>query len=478
MANIISRIGLTPVGSEKYRVNRLRFHLLAYSIARSAQLRGESAQFIIRCDDTDRIRDNREYLDPYLKVLDSIGVNADKTPYDKDSYGLPLIQSMRGPLYSKYLNELTGKGLTLVDSTGATFFNTEKFANIFVDELDNFRIPAKDVSMGNLALDIRSYSPNHKEGAFVPFPIVRSNGDFLFNFCSPIDDGVLGITHVVRDRGKLNLLANQEAIRIALGFPPINYVHLPLLVDKEKHYFASDDYYGDSTVQDFAMRGVLTRGLVSYLLAGVAGSSEKFYSNIDDFASKLELRKIHKAETVFSPAVLEQHNKKAMGVVSEQDYVENVINYLSWSDPDLNERFRTDAVLLDVVAKSRRHPKDAKNIIDVFRSDDHESLPIESEHAVRKVLSLKPNDAEMQESKPFFNLYVLNGKNNARDLGLSYPDYCKAITYVLTGKIRDISLRDVVRYREETGTIEDRLKDFRIGLSVEGLIRNKGKENL
>ena len=125
MNKVISRVGITPVGSSKYRVNRLRFHLLAYAVARNAKLNGNDAEFIIRCDDTDTSNTNRSFLDSYLEVLESLDVRADIAPYDKDHNGNSMFQSERGDIYREFTNRLLISNLAYNDSSGAVFFRRE-----------------------------------------------------------------------------------------------------------------------------------------------------------------------------------------------------------------------------------------------------------------------------------------------------------------------------------------------------------------
>lgn len=464
MKKIVSRIGLTPVGSAKYRINRLRYHLLAYSIARQSQLKGEDSEFIIRCDDTDRVRDDISFLDPYLDTLTSLGVEANRGPYDKDATGLPLIQSKRTELYMEYVRELKAQGLVIDDASGALLFDTSAFAEIHRNELsDEYKMEVPNVSTEKLKLDIRSFSPDRKDGTLVPFPIVRANGDPLFNLSSPIDDGVNSVTHVVRDNRKLDLLARQEMIRRSLGFSEVNYVHVPLVVNEQGSYFDSHDYYGDSTLEDFRERGILPTGLVSYLLASTSGAPERFYRNIDEFASGLNVKRVRQSATTFNPSLLELHNKKALRSASEREYLQTMIESINYTDPELHDRLAASPdrdILLGLLNESRRPANEVKSVVKTIYSEDYEEPTRETHDALGKILQI---DRESYLSPS--DLYLNRGREVAEELGLDYRTFCMGVIYAFTGSEQSMNLRDIISFREQSDTLDQRIN--RAGLAYQ-----------
>ncbi len=454
---IVSRIGITPVGSSKYRVNRLRFHLLAYVIARKAKLLGKESKFFIRCDDTNSSNVNRNFLDSYLEVLTSLGVIPDLTPYDKVDNEFSLFQSERGDLYKMFVDQLIEKDLVFNDSSGALFFSPEEFSKQFRHSLYNDKLLVVDASMGDLSVNIQSPLMERKgKMGFVPFALMRSNGEYLFNLCSPVDDAMLGVTHVVRDCDKLNLLSKQEMIRISLGFSPLTYVHVPLLVDKSNKRFVHDEYWGDATFQDFISRGILPEALVSYLLSGFFGPSERYYSSLDEFAVQVDFSQLHRSNTVFTEAVLKQHNKKAVEKSTEKAYVAGLRKYLAFHDCGALKSFDSDPQLLKVIVRMKKEFSESRVIIGYLSTPKYDVMDIDNVYTLNLVhdfLMRKVLDDKHVSVKSMLEMSA----SNAKHLGISKKEFYQSIRYLLTGKYQGCDLHEIVQYLEKTDLIMMRL---------------------
>ncbi len=455
---MVSRIGITPVGSAKYRVNRLRFHLLAYSIARKAQLVGQEGEFIIRCDDTNSTDTNRSFLDGYLDVLSSLKIRSDYSPYCLDRNGFSLFQSERGILYQPFVAQLLKAGLAFKDVSGAIFFNPREFLKRFQDFLVENTILVFDIAMGGRAINIQAPSRERNgQMGLIPFPIVRANGKYLFNLCSPIDDALLGVTHVVRDRDKLSLLAKQEMIRIALGFSELCYLHAPLLVNKEGKRFVSDEFYGEATYQSFISKGILSQGLISYLLSGMVGSSEKFYPTIDEFAIQADFARLHQSNTVFSRDVLEQHNKAALRFLPREDIRTALMEYFSIEDSEIANSFKNDPFLAETIVRMKVDLSESRRVIKNLISPEYEKLASDNVLELATILTFFIKAEDKILTGQWREFILTKGLQYSIDIGFSKKRYFQSIRYILTGKYHGHDLQTIVQYLDESGTFRDRL---------------------
>ncbi len=455
MKEIVTRSGITPVGSSKYRINRLRYHLLAYSISQHAKLNGLNAKYIIRCDDTNTESSNRSFLYAYLEVLKEIGVCPDLWPYDSDQSGHSLFQSERADIYHKYIQHLINDGLAYVHNSGAFFFDTLAFEKKFRHQLKEGKIEVPDMSMGHLLIDIRT-SLSDKSGKIdhLPFPLTRSNGTPLFNIASPVDDALLGITHVVREKGKLSLIHNQEMVRIALGFPKLTYVHAPLIVNNEGKKLVYDNHYGEATYQNFIEHGITSKGLISYLLSTLVGAPEKFYGSIDEFAQSTDFTKIHKANTTFTPSVLEGHNKEATKVISDQEYELALQNYLSLSDKVACKLLIANVDIKYLLFKARRSFVESSKIIRYILEPQYNQIQPELKPLIHDLLN-KFTRIEI-DTNP--SIESLLNKKYIDSIKVQKKEYFQAMRYILTGEYHGYDLHEIIKYLFEKGLIRKRFE--------------------
>ncbi|MDR2337488.1 MAG: hypothetical protein LBE20_02420 [Deltaproteobacteria bacterium] len=452
---IVTRSGITPVGSPQYRINRLRYHLLAYSISQSAKLNRFESKYIIRCDDTNAETSNHSFLYAYLDVLKNIGVCPDMWPYDRDENGYSLFQSERTDIYQTYIQQLISDGLAYIDITGAIFFDTGAFERKFRHLIQDGKILIPDMSMGMLSVDIRT-SLNNRSGQMdlVPFPLTRSNGSSLFNIASPVDDALLGVTHVVRNKGKLSLLHNQEMVRIALGFPELIYVHTPLIVDNAGMKLVYDEYYGEATYQNFIEHGILSKGLISYLLSSIAGAPEKFYESIDDFVKLTDFTNIHKANTTFVPAILEEHNKKAIKISSEQEYELALQNYLNIFDDKALRLFVTNMDIKHLLFQSKRSFAECSKIIKCVLDPQYNQTKPE----LKQLINLLLNKFSEIAIKVKLSADDLLNEKVIDSFKVQKKEYFQAIRYILTGEYFGYDLHEIIKYLSKKDLIRKRLE--------------------
>src|ERR671922_895024 len=93
--------------------------------------------------------------------------------------------------------------------------------------------------------------------------IVRSDGRPTYNFVSPLEDALDGITHVIRGQDHVPNTPKQLRILEALGAEIPVYAHVPLLNGPDGRKLSKR--HGAITVEDFRAQGYLPAALVNYL---------------------------------------------------------------------------------------------------------------------------------------------------------------------------------------------------------------------
>ncbi len=457
MSKIVSRIGVTPVGGARYRVNRLRFHLLAFTVARSAKLKGEDAEFLVRCDDTNEANTNRDYLDAYLKTLSEIGVSFDATPYDSDKSGYSMFQSQRSGLYSERVTELLDRGLAYKTEDGAVFFDVPKYTEDYRHLLEDEHLTVSDAAMGSFKVDTRSADRSSGGLLHKPFPIQRADGSFLFNLCSPVDDATMGVTHVIRDRDKLSVLGMQEMIRTALDLPELTYLHAPLLMNDQGTRYISDEKYGDGTYESLVESGFTNQAVISYLLASTEGAPEAFYENIDEFAKSFDIKKVHQAHTRFSDNVLKIHQEQSIKGLTDEQYRELFVQRLALVMPETYEQFENDPKLQELMLQRRGNLVDQSTLNQVRFSSEFEDIESEMLEIAQKVSRLISTEG-LDESKDS----LMQGYEVCKqELGISKKEYFMSLRIIYTGRSTGIGLGDLLEYLENVNELSERQRIFK-----------------
>ena len=178
--------------------------------------------FILRIEDTDAARSTREALDVILSGLRWLGLEWDEGPLTSDpdgeakgEYG-PYLQTQRGHVYARRMEELLGKGAAYKHE-GAVKFRMPREAIV---------IP--DVVVGDVRRELTD-----REAEDPDFVIVRSDGTPVFHFTNVVDDLEMQVTHVIRGEDHLTNTAKHIALFRAFGVEPPKYAHIPLILNPD-----------------------------------------------------------------------------------------------------------------------------------------------------------------------------------------------------------------------------------------------------
>ena len=100
------------------------------------------------------------------------------------------------------------------------------------------------------------------------FALRRSDGVIAYQLATALDDGLMGITEVVRGRDILPSTPRQLALLRLLGLPAPQYAHFPLLLDSDGERLAKR--HQSLTLAALRAQGCSPRAIIGYLgrLAG------------------------------------------------------------------------------------------------------------------------------------------------------------------------------------------------------------------
>ncbi len=313
MSDIRVRFAPSPTG--RLHIGGARTALFNWLFARH-----DGGSFILRIEDTDLERSSGELEQGLLDDIRWLGLEWDEGPGKDGGHG-PYRQSERRKIYGDCVEKLVDAGRAY------PCFCTE-------DELENKREAAKadgrspryDGTCRNFGEDERKQKREaglpesvrflvdgdevrtvedmaRGEVEFPPdmvgdFVIMRSNGMPTYNFAVAVDDGHMGITHVIRGAEHLSNTVRQLLIYEALGMEVPRFAHIPLILGSDRAKLSKR--HGAPNIEDYRKRGYPPEALVNYLaFLGWSTKGENEILSIDDLVSEFELSRVSDSPSIF-----------------------------------------------------------------------------------------------------------------------------------------------------------------------------------
>jgi len=339
----VTRFAPSPTGP--LHIGGVRTALFNYVYAKQ-----NKGMFLIRIEDTDIERSTREFEKNILKGLADIGINPDEQP---------VRQSERSELYKNAANKI-------IESGKAYYCNCSK------ERLDEMRSgqqskglkPQYDGKCRDLELDadastvMRLKTPHEGEVIFhdlvrgeVIFQnselddliLLRSDGSPTYHLCNVIDDHDQMVTTVVRGEDHLSNTPRQIHIQQALGYPSLEYAHLPMVLGQDKKRLSKRNAV--TSLQDYFDQGYLESSMINMLarLGWSKGDKEIFY--LEDLISDFRIQEVQKAGAIFDPVKLDWINNNHLAALSFDDFRQRLIPFLESVGIDLTKKSNSNDII-------------------------------------------------------------------------------------------------------------------------------------
>ncbi len=234
-----------------------RMHLgnLLSALAAWLDIRSVGGVMVLRMEDLDPDRCSESYAAQVARDLEWLGLDWD------EGYGVggphgPYRQSERSGIYQEYLDKLEREGLiypcwcTRAQRLAASAPHlgeargdgacpcrsliqeerVQRVANADRPPALRAAVPDEDISFvdGNCG----EYKENLLRDCG-DFLVRRSDGVCAYQLAVTVDDGLMGVTRVVRGRDLLSSTPRQIWLHRSLGFVPPGYAHTPLLLAED-----------------------------------------------------------------------------------------------------------------------------------------------------------------------------------------------------------------------------------------------------
>ncbi|HEY5231523.1 MAG TPA: glutamate--tRNA ligase family protein, partial [Galbitalea sp.] len=190
------------------------------------------------------------------------------------------------------------------------------------------RVPDTDLSFDDLVRGEITFPA----GSFSDFVVVRPNGAPLYTFVNPVDDALMGITHVLRGEDILSSTPRQIALYHALieigvtTFIP-RFGHLPYVMGEGNKKLSKRD--PESNLFHHRDRGFIPEGLINYLsLLGWSLSHDRDVFSIAEMVAAFDVVDVNPNPARFDLKKAESINGDHIRLLSTADLSSRLEPYM------------------------------------------------------------------------------------------------------------------------------------------------------
>jgi glutamyl-tRNA synthetase len=217
-----------------------------------------------------------------------------------------------------------------------------------------FRMPNEGTTGWDDAVKGRVEFPNEQLEDLV---LVRSDGRPTYNFASPTEDWLDGISHVIRGDDHVSNTPKQILILQALGSEIPVYAHVPSVFGEDGKKLSKR--HGAVSVDEFRAAGYIAPALMNFLaLLGWAPDGETTIMSEAELIERFSLERVGESPATFDYAKLDWMNGVYLRSLSPEEYAETLVTYLREQGYDWDEqRVRATVPLVqEKIAKLGEYP--------------------------------------------------------------------------------------------------------------------------
>ena len=196
------------------------------------------------------------------------------------------------------------------------------------------RMPDEGVTAWDDLIRGRIDYPNEKLEDLV---LVRADGRPTYNFASPVEDWLDGITHVLRGDDHISNTPKQIWILEALGAPLPEYGHVANILGPDGKKLSKR--HGATSVEEFRAQGYIPEALVNFLaLLGWSYDDRTTVMSRDELVERFTLDRVGASPAVFDFKKLEWLNGVYLRALPPEEYADRLVTYLRERGYDWDER--------------------------------------------------------------------------------------------------------------------------------------------
>ncbi len=319
------RVRFAPSPTGYMHIGGARTTIFNYLFARH-----HGGSFVLRIEDTDRVRSTKESEEAILRDLRWLGLDWDESVDVGGPYG-PYRQSERMDIYRKYAEKLLEEGKAYkcycteeeleqrrkeAIAKGLPPKYDGRCRNLTEEERKRFEEEGRKPSLrfkvdetgGDIIVhDLIRGDVSFKRDVIGDFVIMRKDNTPTYNFACVIDDHLMEMTHIIRGEEHLSNTPRQLLIYEALGFEPPKFAHVSMILGPDRTKLSKR--HGDTSLEEYRKKGYLPDALFNYLaLLGWSPGGDREILDKKELIDLFSLDRVAKSPAIFDMGKLNWMN--------------------------------------------------------------------------------------------------------------------------------------------------------------------------
>ncbi|MBP8644793.1 MAG: glutamate--tRNA ligase [Syntrophobacteraceae bacterium] len=326
MESVITRFPPSPTG--ELHIGGARTALFNWLFARH-----HGGRFILRIEDTDRIRSTETSIRTILEAMEWLSLDWDEGPY---------YQTERMDIYLEYIKKLLDTGHAYYCECTPEELEVRRRAAMEAGRKPKYDGRCRDLGLGpgphrvirfrspeigTTVLNDMIKGPILFENSELDDLVIRkSDGMVTYNFAVVVDDITMNITHIIRGDDHVNNTPRQILIYQALGVPLPRFAHVPMILGQDRSRLSKR--HGATSVLAYKEMGFLPEALLNYLVRlGWSHGDQEIFSR-EELIEKFSLDHVGTASGVFNPEKLLWLNAHYIKERAPEALVEDLVPFL------------------------------------------------------------------------------------------------------------------------------------------------------
>jgi glutamyl-tRNA synthetase len=342
------RVRFCPSPTGTPHVGLIRTALFNWAYARH-----RGGAFVFRLEDTDAQRDSEESYLALLNALRWLGLDWDEGPEVGGPHA-PYRQSQRRQIHLDVVGRLLAAGeayqaYSTPEEVEARHLAAGRNPKLGYDNFDReltgaqrsayraegrrpvlrLRMPDEDLSWHDLVRGDTTFAA----GTVPDFALTRASGDPLYTLVNPVDDALMGITHVLRGEDLLpstprQLALYQALIRLGVAARTPEFAHLPAVLGEGTKKLSKRD--PQSNLFLHRDRGFIPEGLLNYLaLLGWSIADDHDIFSLQEMVAAFDVVDVNSNPARFDQKKADALNAEHIRLLSADDFAGRLRDYFA-----------------------------------------------------------------------------------------------------------------------------------------------------